>query len=894
MLNYNLDYYANAARQLSAEGIVLLKNENNALPLSKNDKVAIFGRAQLNYYKSGTGSGGLVNTRFVYGIYESLLEEDLVIDTELRAAYEIWVKDHPFDEGVGWAAEPWYQEEMPVTDSLVEESRSRSDKAIVIIGRTAGEDKDNACEKGSYMLTDEEEDLLSKVTKAYDRVIVLLNTGNVIDMSWAERYQPSAILYVWQGGQMGGKGVADVLTGRVSPSGRLPDTIIRYPDRDISVQNHGDPKRNEYKEGIYVGYRYYAGQDESLTAYPFGYGLSYTSFTTELAGAYKENDRFRLIAKVTNTGFTAGKNSVLLYVKAPEGKLDKAKRVLCAFNKSLTLQPGESQELELSFTEYDISSYDSEGASGYKSCYILEKGDYEFYLGGDVSSAKKVYSYRQDETIAVMQCSEAFSEKSYKEHRTTAKKQGALVEYKGDQSYKLSDLYSHKISMDDFLSQLTDKDLRAIVRGEGMSPTLVTPGIAGAFGGVTDRLMDMGIPKAACADGPSGIRMDCGTKAFSLPNGLCIASSMNTALTESVFEHLGLELRKNKIDLILGPGMNIHRNPLNGRNFEYFSEDPLLTGLMAAAEQRGISKAGVSGTIKHFALNNQEFKRTEIDAIVSERAIREIYLKGFEIAVRNSHPLAVMTSYNMINGLYAAGNYDLVTAVLRDEWGFDGVVMTDWWAKANDNAGSEGTRANTAAMVQAGNDLYMVMPSPADGDSDDSSKAAFESDHSIRAAYCVAASHILQTLMRLPAFERMRGQVSELDKMLESVAEPESDDKTRHIVIERDPSDNAFHLDDIDNSKGIYNIFDLETGKGIFSLSFEIRASGDNPVAQLPLSIYQNNNLLKTIVLDGSQTDYMKYQIDEIRTISTNSYIKIYFGQGGMEIRNCVLREKKV
>ena len=264
-----------------------------------------------------------------------------------------------------------------------------------------------------------------------------------------------------------------------------------------------------------------------------------------------------------------------------------------------------------------------------------------------------------------------------------------------------------KGKIEDFVAQMTDYDLVCIIRGEGMGSPKVTPGTASAFGGVAPHLKDMGIPCACCADGPSGIRIDTGTKAFSLPNGTLIASTFNTVLTEQLFELLGYEMEKNKVDSILGPGMNIHRHPLNGRNFEYFSEDPVLTGRLASAELKGLRKAGVTGTLKHFCGNNQETHRHEIDSVISERALREIYLKGFEIAVKEGKASSIMTTYGAVNGVWTAGRYDLNTTILREEWNFSGVVMTDWWANINET-GNPPDKKNFAAMVRSQNDLYMV------------------------------------------------------------------------------------------------------------------------------------------------------------------------------------------
>ena len=340
----------------------------------------------------------------------------------------------------------------------------------------------------------------------------------------------------------------------------------------------------------------------------------------------------------------------------------------------------------------------------------------------------------------------------------------------GDLGYRLTDVEEGKVSMEEFLSQLTDEDLCCIVRGEGMCSPKVTPGTAGAFGGVTDRLRDFGLPVACCADGPSGIRMDCGTAAFAMPNGTCLGCTFNEQLSEELYAFEGLELRKNKVDTLLGPGMNIHRNPLNGRNFEYFSEDPLVTGKMAASQLRGMGRYQVTGTIKHFACNSQEFRRNMVDAVVSERALREIYLKGFEIAVKEGGAYSIMTSYNPVNGFWSASSYDMLTTILRKEWGYDGIVMTDWWAKGNDQ-GEAGRVENVAAMVRAQNDLFMVTVNAGENSQKDNSQESLECGTVTRQEYMRSAANICRYLLRTPAYRRMLGRESELDRQLAAISE---------------------------------------------------------------------------------------------------------------------------
>ena len=319
----NWEKYASLARQAAAEGAVLLKNDDQALPLKK-ETISVFGRIQFHYYKSGTGSGGLVNAKYVVGITDALLEEEnLSVNEELAEVYRSWIAEHPFDQGCGWAQEPWCQEEMPLEEKLVEEAAAKSDAAVIVIGRTAGEDRDASAEKGSYLLTDLEEDMLSKVCRAFERVIVVLNVGNIIDMKWVDKYRPSAVLYTWQGGQEGGHSVADVLTGRVNPCGKLADTIAYDISDYPSTENFGGDTFDLYTEDIYVGYRYFETFARDKVLYPFGFGLSYTGFGITCSPAEHRDGETIVRVKVTNTGALPGKEVVQVYVNPPQGKLGK-------------------------------------------------------------------------------------------------------------------------------------------------------------------------------------------------------------------------------------------------------------------------------------------------------------------------------------------------------------------------------------------------------------------------------------------------------------------------------------------------------------------------------------------------------------------------------------------
>ncbi|MNW30991.1 Thermostable beta-glucosidase B [compost metagenome] len=664
-----LSGFAEFSRRVAAEGAVLLRNEGQVLPLRQGERVSIFGRVQVNYYRSGTGSGGSVNVPYTTNLLDGLRSKPgITVDEELAAIYAHWIEGNPFDNGGGgWAAEPWHQREMPLTDSLVAAARERSDKAIIVIGRTAGEDQDNAAAPGSYLLTEEELTMLRLVTVHFEQTVVVLNVSNIIDMSWlteqaagdAAVHPISGVIYAWHGGMEGGHAIADVLAGEVTPSGRLTDTIAYTIEDYPSTSNYGNELKNLYQEDVYVGYRYFETFRPEQVQFPFGYGLSYTQFQLKPGEAKlleQEGEPYLSVdITVRNIGEEyAGKEVVQLYCEAPQGKLGQPARVLAAFGKTGELQPGESERLVLTFPVKSLSSYDDGGVTGYRSAYVLEAGVYHLYVGNSVRALVPIQvegqiGYEVEELLVVEQLDEALApterftrmkpgarlssgayELAYEEvpTRTVSLENRiqaelpATWEQTGDMGFRLRDVHEGKVRMEEFVAQLSDEELAAIVRGEGMSSPLVTSGTASAFGGVSDGLLRYGIPIACTADGPSGIRMDSGELATQVPIGTLLAATWNPGLIEELYVMEGQELLSNEIDALLGPGLNIRRSPLNGRNFEYFSEDPLITGEFAAACTRGIRKGGSHATLKHFACNNQEQHRHMVDAVVSERALR--------------------------------------------------------------------------------------------------------------------------------------------------------------------------------------------------------------------------------------------------------------------------------
>ena len=907
-MNYVFDWkeYASIARNVAAQGCVLLRNEEQALPIRGQERVSVFGRTQFDYYKSGTGSGGMVNAPYVVSIMEALQkEESISVNQKLLGVYEEWVKEHPFDYGEGWAAQPWCQEEMEVTAQLAKKAAENSDLALIIIGRTAGEDQDNSATKGSYYLTDSEDNMIRQVCEAFDRVAVILNVGNIIDMSFVKKYQPQAVLYVWQGGMEGGNAAVDVLRGRVNPSGKLTDTIAASIEDYPSTKDFGDEIRNYYREDIYVGYRYFETAAQDKVLYPFGFGLSYTTFQITETAFFNQKGHIMVEAVVQNTGNTDGKEVVEVYYNPPQTELCKPTRNLIRFAKTKLLSPGEEQRLTISFDADEMASFDDSGVTGYTDCFVLEKGSYVIFAGTDVRSAAPVGSVEIENSHATETLSEAcapvipFKRKTYRQQgeqfvcemedtplRRESLKDKISKHRPADRTrtegreISFRQYYEGKATVSEYVDQLSEEDLICMTRGEGMCSAKVTAGIAGSYGGVTQSLKKYGMPIAGCSDGPSGIRMDCGTKAFALPNGTLLACTFDTALVEELYHMEGKELRKNKIDSLLGPGINIHRNPLNGRNFEYFSEDPYLTGTMAAAILKGLHAYGVTGTIKHFACNNQEVKRHSADSVVSKRALREIYLKGFEIAVKEGKAYNVMTTYGPLNGIWTAGNYELNTTILRDEWGFEGIVMTDWWAKINEE-NEEASIMNTAVMIRAQNDVYMVTADAASNANEDNSMMALEKGTLTRGELLRCAENICRALKKsLVSHLLFEGE----DQITEKNCPYSEEAKKNKMPVSVVEGQAVLDITGLMTTAGSDNQYALHIPeKGNYNLIFKMK-SDSGELAQMSMSISSNNMLINTITIHGTDGQWIERSAQLEVFVSVDLYVDLYFAQSGIEI----------
>ena len=673
----------------------------------------------------------------------------------------------------------------------------KADLAIYVLSRNSGEGKDRTPGAGDYELSDTEKTAIANLANAYGNLIVVLNVGGVIDTKFLRAQEGiGAILLMSQAGNIGGHALADVLTGKVSPSGHLTTTWAEnyedYPNAKTFSHMNGDIHDEYYEEGIYVGYRYFDTFDVT-PAYPFGYGKSYTTFDVKTEEVTADAKQISVKVCVTNTGATySGKEVVQVYYSAPTGKLEKPYQELAAYAKTKELAPGESEELIITYQVDRMASYDVQRAS-----YVLEAGTYYVRVGvnsratkvsaavvldqetvtevlsnrlvldcemNELSSADVTpYGYAEEEAEKEQACKLDIASTDIETKTVTYEETNAeIAANSSEKKITMQDVMSGQATLDDLVGQLTIPEMAELCVGTSRgnmggdtaiigSSSAVVPGAAGD----TTSLMieDRDIRNLVLADGPAGLRLSKhfkadaegnvipGTSDAPIPGmDLLMAGSPKPEIPEDAIDYyqyctaipiatllaqtwdvdaikecgdiVGEEMKEFGVTLWLAPGMNIHRNPLCGRNFEYYSEDPLVAGKCAAADTLGVQQhAGVGTTIKHFALNNQEDNRMHTNAHVSERAAREIYLKGFELAVKEAKPMSIMTSYNLINGIHSANNKDLLTAITRNEWGFDGIVMTDWGTTGGMemNQGMEFKYgcSSAAGCIKAGNDLTM-------------------------------------------------------------------------------------------------------------------------------------------------------------------------------------------
>lgn len=844
------------SRRIAGDGMVLLEN-HGALPLPKGESVAMFGSGMINFQKGGGGSGN-VNVAYIINLLQGMQNKENSSKISLYKPLIDAYKSYISGGGKG---------EMALTDAQVSDAAANAKTAVITISRYSSEGSDKTTGKGDYYLSDAEISILDKVTAAgFEKVVVVLNIGAVIDTTWIAKYPGISVLIAWQPGMEGGNAAADVLCGDVNPSGKLVDTFAKsYEDYPSAANFSQYSAFVSYEEDVFLGYRYFEtfDPDYKKVNYEFGYGLSYTTFDISNVNVSNEGDKINVVAKVTNTGSTAGKEVVQAYFSAPQGKLGKPGKELAAFAKTKLIEPGKSDVVQMSYAVNDMASYDDTGKLQ-KSAYILEPGNYNIYVGNSVKDAGRRglrYSYKVDNLVIAEQLTEQLSPKklsrrllsdgtyetlksptitipavgetkleaedfldatqgtnyvrienydvngisgkclaymnytgNYVTYDLNVQKAGTYnvvfrasngraaisnmlgiyvnnvlqpnvnvtlpqtgdgnksewynfvdcapvtialpagpctlklvsngscgnLDYMTFQNtedktisqspvmnisnpvestvksieataptesiIKLADVYENPALMDKFIAQLSDAQLVDLSQGKRAQ-------IAGGTGGIGG-LSDFGIPSAQTSDGPAGLRLS--TNCTAWPVETLLACTWDVDLLKEMGTAVGIEAKLNNVDIWLAPGMNLHRNPLCGRNFEYFSEDPLIAGKMASAITKGVQSKGVAVTLKHFAANNKEVNRTNSDSRISERALRELYLKGFEIAVKESSPWCIMSSYNLINGTETAESYDLLTNILRREWGYKGMVMTDW-----------GNNSTAYKEVKAGNDVKM-------------------------------------------------------------------------------------------------------------------------------------------------------------------------------------------
>ncbi len=745
--------------QAAEEGMVLLKNESDILPLKKGSKVALFGKGTFDYVKGGGGSGD-VYTKYLRNIYEGFKETKMV--TIYEPLCDFYKEDvaRQYKEG----AEPGLLVEPELSDELVKAARCNADIAVITISRFSGEgwdrstvekdsdlvnmwaspDDDGSYEsmpkkcgrlfpRGDFFLSPNEEKMVEKVKASFAKVVVVLNVGGVVDTSWFKNVDAiQGALLAWQGGMEGGLAAARLLTGLSNPSGKLPDTFAETLDDYPSTKHfHDSHEYVDYTEDIYVGYRYFETIEgaASKVMYPFGYGLSYTDFMLETTDVWEDDENIEIFVKVTNIGKIAGKEVVQVYYDAPNAKIKTAAKNLISFAKTPMLEPGESRTVSIEFKKSSMAAFDDLGKIC-KSAWVLEKGDYNLYVGTSVRDALMLdepLTIKED--MVVEQLSSKLAPTQLKERLLSdgtmealplgtpndpnacafekmvpgteeciVPRQVARDAYPLTRPFEgktLRDVAEGKLTLDEFMEQLSNDDLISMLGGQPNT------GVANTWG--IGNLPQFGVPNAMTADGPAGVRIapEIGVCTTAWPCATLVASTWNTDIIEKIGEAAGAELKENNLAMWLAPAINIHRNPMCGRNFEYYSEDPLLTGKMAAGIVRGIQTNNVSACVKHFAANNKEVNRKHCDSRVSERALREIYLKGFEIAVKEADPWALMSAYNVVNGHRASECKDLLDGILREDWGFKGLVISDWWG-----------RGEHYKEILAGNDVKMATGFP--------------------------------------------------------------------------------------------------------------------------------------------------------------------------------------
>ncbi len=696
----------NLAKQGAVEGTVLLKNDGT-LPLKKGAKICLFGSGAGEFQFGGGGSGGVITDKTVTladGLKAAADKGKIaffspLIDFYLQAAREELEQAEKEYDDISY----WYRlRNIPTPDlpeELYQQAKAFGDTAIFCIARFSSEGTDcgdRNGKEGDFDLWENEKALLERLCQDFKKVIVVLNVCGPVSTKEYKDTRIGAVVYATFGGGMAGEALTELLLGEAYPSGKLQDTLANdlydYPGTEEFLTNHD---YQNYTEDIFVGYRYFETLAPEKVSYPYGFGLGYTTFEVSKQSALLEKNTVKISVSVKNTGTFAGKEVVQAYLEAPQGKLGKAKRVLCAFGKTRELQSGEACVLNLSFDIREFGSFDDLGKVC-KSAFILEKGTYTVHVGTSVRDTQNYYTFTLSDDIICKRCHEYMAPQDLKERLTAdgtmealpsippaqhRPKKYFLKNAKADRSISLTEALEQD-RLDDFIAGLSDEVLAEMLYGHRVTNIADTGGIGML---PKEKWRYEKIPNVPTTDGPAGVRVieGCGMYPTYFPGATTIAQSWNLKLCQRIGKAIARETKENNIGIWLAPAMNIHRHPLCGRNYEYYSEDPLVTGMFATACVKGVQSEKIAATVKHYCANNKEINRKCIDSRVSQRALREIYLRGFEIVVKKARPWALMTSYNPINGVQASANWESINGVLRGEWGFDGVVMTDWWAFSN-------------------------------------------------------------------------------------------------------------------------------------------------------------------------------------------------------------------
>jgi len=757
-------------RKLLPECTVLLRS-NGAFPLEAPGKLALYGSGARYTIKGGTGSGE-VNSRYFVNVQQGLEEGGFTITTKgwLDAYDQIRVeakkqfikeikerarKKHTMAvmEGMG-AVMPEPEYELPLN--------GEGDTAVYVLSRISGEGNDRQVTSGDVKLSETEKRDILALNEKYERFMLVLNVGGPVDLS--EVSQVGNILLLSQLGVDTGSALADILLGKANPSGKLATTWSAWEDY-CTVGEFGDINDTRYNEGIYVGYRYFDSVGKEAL-YPFGYGLSYSSFAIANGEVSVNGEEITVSACVTNTGKYAGKEVVQVYVSVPEGKLDQPYQMLVGFAKAKELAPGTQEQVSIHFKMSQLASFDEA-----RSAYILESGNYVVRVGNSSVNTEIAAVVRLDREVTVQKVRSIGGKPDFSDWRPERKTQENLegvpvLSLDAERIAAVAVRYDVPVNVDDAVKGLTEEQLIYLNIGAfdpkgGMANVIgnASKTVAGAAGETTELLKDQGFPVLVMSDGPAGLRLSPqfyrdekgahtigqgglpesvldfmpaplqwitklvsgnGSKpkkgavveyqyATAIPIGTAIAQSWNLDLAYACGDIVGSEMERFGVHLWLAPALNIHRSILCGRNFEYYSEDPLISGKFAAAITLGVqAHPGCATTIKHFAANNQETNRYTNNSLVSERALREIYLKGFGICVKESQPCAVMTSYNLLNGEHTSERRDLIEDYLRSENGYRGIVMTDWIVSMMPvDKASTHRKPKASLIAAAGSELVM-------------------------------------------------------------------------------------------------------------------------------------------------------------------------------------------